>query len=92
MGFLIQAFKVFPLIISAVKAVERFNDGRKGKDKQDAAVQLVGDLLPAVEAGIGRDVIDDAKVQDAMRKVIDAVVALMNVISDASAKRVAPAA
>ena len=57
------------------------------------AVDLIGDLLPLVEGYIGRDVFDNAAVQEAVRKVIDTVVLLENVVRDARARReVSPAA
>ena len=73
--------KLIPLIIMAVQAVEKLVTAKKGKDKQDAAADLVGTWLSALEAGLDRDVLDDAAVQVAMRAVIDAYVSLQNVIA-----------
>lgn len=81
--------RLLPLIVTAVQAVERMAGALKGKDKQDAAVGLVGDLVPLLEAGVGREFVAEEKVQDAIRKVIDAVVSLQNVIADVRAKRAA---
>lgn len=89
LGWVTAALKIVPVIVGAVKAVESLLSATKGKAKQDAAVDLVTELVPIVEASIGRDVVDDAAVQDAIRKVIDAVVSLMNVVRDVSAKRAA---
>jgi|TARA_R110000787_G_scaffold141904_6_gene255462 hypothetical protein len=86
MKWLKGALKLFPLIMAAVQAVERMSS-KKGKAKQDEAVNLVGDLVPLIESSIGRDVVDDAKVQAAIRAVIDAVVALQNVATDVKAHR-----
>lgn len=91
MKWITGALKLFPLIVSAVSAVEKFGDAKKGKEKQDAAIDLVGDLAPILEAGVGRDVINEADVQSAIRKVIDAVVALQNVVRDVVARRAAAA-
>lgn len=92
MGFVVGALRLVPLIFAAVSAVEKLAGARKGKDKQDAAVALVGDLLPIVEGAIGRDVVDDAQVQDAMRTTIDAIVALLNATRTVGARRAVVAA
>lgn len=86
MAWITGALKIVPLIIAAVNAVERMS-GKKGKEKQDEAIGLIGDLVPVIEASIGRDVVDEAEVQGAIRKVIDAVVALQNVVRDVVARR-----
>lgn len=85
MSWITGALKLFPLILSAVHAVERMSS-KKGKDKQDEAIALVGDLVPLIEASIGRDVVNEAEVQSAIRKVIDAVVTLQNVVRDVMAR------
>ena len=87
MGWVTAGLKLLPLVFAAITAVEKFSTGRSGKDKQDAAVELVGDLVPVLEAGIGKDIVNDGDVQDAIRKVIDAVVAFQNVVRDVQAKR-----
>ena len=84
--FITAAFKWIPVIISAVGAVERMST-KKGKDKQDEAILLVGELIPLVEGTIPREVVDEGAVQDAIRKVIDAFVALQNIVRDVIAKR-----
>ena len=89
MGWVVGVLKLVPLILSAVHAVERMSS-KKGKDKQDEAIALVGDLVPLIEASIGRDVVNEAEVQGAIRKVIDAVVALQNVVRDVVVKRHQP--
>jgi hypothetical protein len=60
---------------------------KKGKDKQDAAVAIVGDLIPLIESTIPREIVDEGQVQDAIRKVIDAIVALQNVVRDVITKK-----
>jgi len=87
MRWVAGALKLFPLIVTAVNAIERFATTKKGSEKQDEAVAMVSDLVPLVEASIGRDVVNDTDVQQAIRKVIDAVVALQNVVRDVVARR-----
>jgi hypothetical protein len=80
MGFLTIGLKILPFIVEAVSWVEKFVS-RKGKAKQDAAIYLVKSIVGVSEAAHGRDLLDDDAVEDATRKVIDAVVALQNVIA-----------
>jgi hypothetical protein len=80
MGFLSIGLKVLPLIVEAVNWVERFIKG-KGVTKQDAAIKLVVSMLNIAESTTSLD-ITDSKVESAARKVIDAVVALQNIISE----------
>jgi len=77
--------KLFPLIIMAVQAVEKLLTAKHGKDKQDAAVDLVGVWLTTLEAGLNKDLLDNAEVQAAMRKLIDAYVAWQNVLAKTQA-------
>ena len=87
MRWVTGVLKLFPLIITAVTAVERSVTAKKGKEKQDEAIALIGDVVPLIEGSLGRDVVNEAEVQSAIRKVIDAVVALQNVVRDVVAKR-----
>jgi len=79
-GFLTVGLKLLPFIVEAISWVEKFVS-RKGRAKQDAAVYLVKSIVGVSEIAHGRDLLDDDAVEDATRKVIDAVVALQNVIA-----------
>lgn len=81
------AVKLLPVIIQAISTVEKLAGGKKGKDKEDLAVDLVGDLLPLTEAAIGRDLLNDAEVQAAVRELMRAAVATMNVVNAVKAKK-----
>lgn len=85
-AFFTMVIRVIPVIVAAIGAVEKLSD-KKGKDKQDAAVAIVGDLVPLIESTIPKDIVDEALVQDAIRKVIDAIVSLQNVVRDVITKR-----
>ncbi len=74
-------FKIGPLIIAAVNGVERIVKGAKGKEKQDAAVELVGEMLHAIEGATSKDILNDAEVQIAVRAAMDAIVNVQNVIA-----------
>lgn len=75
-----MGMKLFPFIVEAVNWVEKFVKA-KGKYKQDAAVYMVKATLGLVETGAGRDLLNDADVEKATREVIDAIVALNNLVT-----------
>jgi hypothetical protein len=77
--------RLLPFIVMAVQAVEKLAGAKKGQEKQDAAIELIGHGLNAVEAGLEKDVIDVPEVQDAMRDAISAYVKLQNAIAKAKA-------
>lgn len=74
-------FRVIPYIVAAVAGVERILTGAPGKQKQDAAVELVGTMLEAIEGIVRKDLLENDEVQKALRAAIDAVVALQNAIA-----------
>ena len=79
-GWITLGMKLLPYIVEAVGWVEKFVT-RKGKQKQDAAVYMVKSIVGVAEISGGRDLLDDEEVEDATRKVIDAVVALNNIVA-----------
>ena len=79
-------FKIVAFIPAIVDTVEKFIAG-KGKAKQDAAMDMLGVFITSVEGVVGKELLDEAKVQNALRKVIDAVVAFQNVVADVKAKK-----
>ena len=79
--------RIGPLVVAAVHAVERVVKAAHGKDKQDAAVDLVGTMLTAAEGIASRDLLNDAKVQEALRHAINALVALENAVAAAREAR-----
>ncbi|MGB2711176.1 MAG: hypothetical protein WBC33_06630 [Conexibacter sp.] len=76
-------------ILHAVDAVELLAGARRGREKQDAAVDVTRAMLAAAEAGADRDLLDDADVEQATRGLVDAVVALQNVLAKKRAAVVA---
>lgn len=82
--------KIYPLIAMAVTMVEKVAHAAKGKDKQDAAVDAIGVGLELLESGLGRDLLDDAEVQAALRSAVDSYVHLQNVIAKAKAAKLVP--
>ena len=82
MKWLQIGLKLLPYIVSAVSSIERFFTSGKGKAKEDAAVATVSSILEAVEENAGADLIDNEQIQDAVRKVMQAVVSLQNIIQE----------
>jgi len=83
MNWLATGARLLPFIVEAVSWVEKFIT-QKGQYKQDAAVYMVKSILGVAELGANKDLLDDEDVEEATRKVIDAVVALQNVIASRS--------
>lgn len=81
MKWLEIGMKLAPLVVAAVNGVERIVKNASGKEKQDAAVDLVGSMLEAIEGLASKDLLNDVQVQLALRNAIDAVVALQNTIA-----------
>lgn len=84
MGAFTSVLRLVPLIVTAVTAVERLVSA-KGQVKQDAAVALVADLASLVESSVPSVVINVPQVQDAIRKTIDAIIALNHAVTAALA-------
>ena len=78
-GFLQATLKILPFVVEAVQWVERFVR-RSGKAKQDAALQMILSMLTVAESATEKDLLSDSEIESATRKVIDAVVALENII------------
>jgi len=81
-GWVSMGMKLLPYIVEAVRWVEKFIT-TKGQYKQDAAIYMVKSILGVAEVGADRDLLNDEAVEKATREVIDAVVALQNVIESA---------
>ena len=67
--------------VAQVEAIAATIPTLKGAQKQDAVVQLVKASLMAVEGVTEKDLLNDPDVENATRGVIDAVVALQNVLA-----------
>tara|TARA_R110000824_G_scaffold1386_3_gene7033 strand:+ start:700 stop:966 length:267 start_codon:yes stop_codon:yes gene_type:complete len=74
--------KLLPFILSCVRAVEGFLTGSgRGEEKENAAVGMVHAILQTIEAGVDKDLLNDSDVNVAVRKVMQAIVALENVVA-----------
>jgi hypothetical protein len=73
--------------VAAIEEIARTLPGLHGKAKQDAVVVLVRSALLAAESITEKDLLNDPDVEQATRGVIDAVVALDNLIEAKRAAR-----
>ena len=91
MKWLDVGMKLIPLISMAVHVVEKIvPHDAPPQTKQDTAVDIIGTGLHLLELGMGKDVLDDAEVQAAVRSAIDAYVHLQNVIAAKKSAAVNP--
>jgi len=78
MGWALLAMKFVPMVVQAVVGTDR-KSTRKGRDKQDEAMQLLSQLLTLSQAQ-GRkrdtDIVNDAETET--RALMDAMVAFLN--------------
>tara|TARA_R100001143_G_C3332347_1_gene120108 strand:+ start:767 stop:1024 length:258 start_codon:yes stop_codon:yes gene_type:complete len=72
--------KLLPFIVESINWVEKFIM-RRGPEKQDAAVKMTLSMLGIAEEAMAKDIANDDDVEKATRHVIDAVVALQNLIA-----------
>lgn len=71
--------------VSAVEQISRALPQLRGKQKQDAVVELVKATLLTTESLAGRDLLEDPEVEKATRGVVDAVVAFQNILAKKAA-------
>jgi len=81
-GFLQKAMSLVPYIVDAVQWIEKCFTSGKGKQKQDAAIQLVLSMLHISQQVTQKQLLSSATVDQCARKVIDAVVALDKAIEE----------
>ncbi len=84
MGWVLIGLKLLPLIWGAVQSVEHFLSEIHGSAKQNAAIDMVSAFLIATEGAAGRDLLNDNDVREATKELINAVVALQNLIASRS--------
>jgi hypothetical protein len=80
MRWLSIGLKLLPFIVEAINWVEKFIM-KKGVEKQDAAVKMTLSMLDIAEEAVNKDLMNDSDVEKATRRVIDAVVALQNLLA-----------
>ena len=92
MSWITAGFKFLPLIVEAVRSVEKIvkrDDGPKetydhGRCKQDTALHLIESMLRSHQRNSDLNLLQDAPVQNKIREIIDNVVALENLLTKKS--------
>lgn len=77
--FLAVGIKIAGFIPVAINAVEAIK-GKSGAEKRQAVLDAITSGVPAVEALVGKDLLEDPKVVEAAGNYIDAYVALQKAI------------
>jgi len=85
-GFAI-AKELVPAIGAVEVAIKELKAGAKGPAKRAAVLKIVMGGLAAGELASEKDLLDDAKVQEAAGCVVDSIVSLNNVIEDARTRK-----
>ena len=85
MGWALLGLKFVPMLIQAITSTEK-KSARKGKDKQDEALQLMQQLLTIsqVNTSGATDNVILGKTETETRALIDALVTFLNATRDAS--------
>jgi hypothetical protein len=81
MGFLPKLLKAFAFIPAVVHGIEALFGSKSGADKKQAALSFVGSALSITDAIASKDIVDSAKFQSGMGKIIDGVVDCLNASS-----------
>jgi hypothetical protein len=79
MKWIAIGLKLLPFIVEAINWVEKFII-KKGVEKQDAAVKMTLSMLGIAEEAMNKDILNDRDVEESTRRVIDAIVALQNLL------------
>lgn len=70
--------KILPLALQVIPFIERLIGSGKGDEKRSAAIMLIVPVIQAIEAASGKEIVDEEAVADAVGKLVDALVAVMN--------------
>ena len=78
MGFLPKLLKAFAFIPAVVHGIEALFGSKSGSDKKQAALSFVASALSMTDAIANKDIVDAAKFQEGLGKIIDGVVECLN--------------
>lgn len=70
--------KIISVIPMVVNLVEKLSGDKKGKDKQNAAVDGIADFINTLEVTFGKELMDEVEFQEIIRSLIDDYVRAMN--------------
>ena len=77
-----------PALGAAIGTIEQAVPDLAGPNKKQAAVAMAQAVVEAAEGSAGKDLVNDAAVQQATSSFVDAYVALMNAIAAAKHAKV----
>ena len=77
--------RIVPLLLHAMAVVQRTQE--PGLAKREKALMLTSGMLAIVEGALGKDLVNDPLVLDAMGKVIDATITLARLAEDVRERR-----
>ena len=87
MNFLAKLLRGVAFIPAVVHGIEALFGSKTGTDKKAAAMSFISAALSITEAVANKDIVDGAKFQDGLGKVIDGVVQCLNSSAWAAAKQ-----
>lgn len=84
MGLINTLTRILPLVTGVMGAVEAMFKAIKGKssDKSDAFINGIMVALGISEATLGKDLLNDNKFKELLKKIADAIIELNNFIRD----------
>lgn len=90
MGLITTLTRIIPLVVGIMGAVEKMYNAVKGKslEKSEAFIEGIMAALGITEATLGKDLINDNKFKELLKKISDAIIELNNFIRDY--KRIEP--
>ena len=77
----INVFKILQLITMGMEIADGFKE-KKGREKLDYVVDATDAMLPTLEAAIGKDLLNDARVRPFAEKYINAGIELKHIVED----------
>lgn len=81
---------LLPYIQLAMQKAQAIKDAKGSEKKKVAIEEFATTAIQAIEAGAGKDVINDPLVLSATGSVMDALKTLENVVADAKARHASP--
>lgn len=81
MGVIGIITKILPLALQVIPFVERLFGQGGGDKKKAAALSLIIPVIQAIESASGKEIVDEEALADAADKLVEGVVAVMNLFN-----------
>jgi hypothetical protein len=78
MNFLVKVIQGLAFVPSVVRLLEEMLGSKNGEAKKSAALSLVQTALSATDEAVDKNMVDPAKFEEGLSKVIDGVVCCLN--------------